>query len=301
LATRGLLVQSPPFGGTAVAGQGLVTLLGKKADMNSHTQSDISSTVSNPVAAGQPAFPTFWISVGWIAMYSGLQILFGILAIAVAMVTNPDLLASLMSGATPSEADFLGMLGVPLFVSVLLSGIAALAILWWHLKRDNRHEKIGLFAPSRLPLLKTILLSIILMIGVALFGEAYSRYIVPGQELQAGINQLIAGISKTPLNHLLLFITIAVIAPVLEEVLFRGYLQTSLMHHMKPWMAILLASSIFAILHLQLLAFPVLTALGAVFGYLYYKTGSLKVNIILHVINNGIAYILMAMGISAGA
>jgi membrane protease YdiL (CAAX protease family) len=96
-------------------------------------------------------------------------------------------------------------------------------------------------------------------------------------------------------------VTIAIVAPVLEEILFRGYLQSALMHRMKPWLAILLASSLFGIVHMQPLAFPVLTVLGAVFGYLYYKTGSLKVNILLHVLNNGVAYILMATGLSSGA
>jgi membrane protease YdiL (CAAX protease family) len=269
-------------------------------DMNIHQQPSPSGPDGTIAAPGQTPFPGFWISIGWIAMYFGFQILFGILAVVIAMFTNPELMGKLMSGAATTEGDFMAQIGVPLFVSVLLSGLATLAVLWWHLKKDNRHEKIGLFAPSRLPLLKTILLSVVLMVGILLLSEAYSRFVVPGKELQAGVNQLIAGVPKTPLNHLLLFMTIAVIAPVLEEVLFRGYLQTSLLRHMKPWQAILLASAIFGAVHVQPLAFPILTALGAVFGYLYYKTGSLKVNIILHVLNNGIAYIAMAMGLSTG-
>jgi membrane protease YdiL (CAAX protease family) len=266
-------------------------------DMNIHQQPSPSGHDGTIATPGQTAFPTFWISIGWIGLYFGLQALLGVLAV---LITNPGLVAKIMSGIPPAQSDINVQMGVPLFVSVLISGFATLALLWWHLKKDNRHENIGLFASSRLPLLKTVLLSVILMVSILLLSEAYSRFVVPGQELQADMNQLIAGVPKTPLNHLLLFMTIAVIAPLLEELLFRGYLQSSLMHLMKPWQAILLASAVFGAIHFQPLAFPILTALGAVFGYLYYKTGSLKVNIILHVLNNGIAYIAMAMGISTG-
>jgi membrane protease YdiL (CAAX protease family) len=39
-------------------------------------------------------------------------------------------------------------------------------------------------------------------------------------------------------------------------------------------------------------AFPALMAMGAVFGILYHKTGSLRVNIVAHMINNGAALLL---------
>jgi membrane protease YdiL (CAAX protease family) len=249
------------------------------------------------------AFPGLWISLGWIGMYFGLQLFFGGIAAAYAIFSNKKFMESVASGAAPdiNEATLMAQMGLPLFVSVLISGLVALVILWLHLEKNNNHMRIGLFAQSKLSTGMTIGLGVALMIAAGLFGEAYGRFIVPGKELQAGVNQMIDAISKTPLNHVLLFVTIAIVAPVLEEILFRGYLQSALMHRMKPWLAILLASSLFGIVHMQPLAFPVLTVLGAVFGYLYYKTGSLKVNILLHILNNGVAYILMATGLSSGA
>ncbi len=248
-------------------------------------------------------FPGFWISVAWILMYFGFQLLFGAIVFAIMFISDKELMKKAIAGGSPEQmqAQLMTQIGLPIFVSVLLAGLVTLAILWVHLRKDQRYERIGLFASSKIPLWLTIALGVGLMVGVGLLCEAYSTYVVPGKELQAGVNQLIAGIPKTPVNHLILFFTIAILAPILEELLFRGYLQTSLMRHMKPWAAILLASSIFGIVHMQPLAFPVLTALGAVFGYLYYRTGSLKVNMVLHMLNNGVAYILMVMGISGGA
>jgi uncharacterized protein len=254
-------------------------------------------------AAGGPAFPGFWISIGWIALYMGFQLLFGLIVMVAVGFSDPSIVDMFKSGASPEamQSGLMGKMGVPLFVSVLLAGLATLGVLWWNLRATGRQAQIGLFAPSRLSFWSTIGIGVALMAASSLIGWLYGTYVVDGEEMQAGVNQLIASVPKTPLNHVLLFTTIAIIAPLLEELLFRGYLQTSLMRHMKPWAAIAVASAVFGAIHMQPLAFPVLMLLGAAFGYLYYLTGSLKTNIALHMLNNGAAYAAMAFGMSAGA
>ncbi len=253
-----------------------------------------------PVTPPPPRFPGVWISIAWILFYFAMQIVCGIVVMALVVALDPKLLASFTGGGL-DEAGLLAKFGLPLIVSVLLSGLITLAVLWLHLRKGARHQQIGLFARSRFSTMHTVVLGVGLILATILISYLYSAYVVPGKELQAGVNQLIAGIPKTPLNHVILFLAIAVVAPILEELLFRGYLQSALMHRMKPWAAIALASAVFGIVHLQPLAFPMLAMLGAVFGYLYHKTGSLKVNMALHVINNGAAYVLMALGLSTGA
>ncbi len=81
-------------------------------------------------------------------------------------------------------------------------------------------------------------------------------------------------------------------APLTEELLFRGLLQKSLANRMPQYAAILIAAAIFGAIHLDFYAFPALFVMGAVFGYLYYRTGSLRVNILLHMLNNGAALAL---------
>jgi uncharacterized protein len=249
-------------------------------------------------------FPGFWISIGWIAMYMGFQLVFGIIAIVIAAVTDTSIIALFKGGSANPEvvqAAFMGKIGLPVFISVLLAGLVTLAVLWRHLRPDNRKELIGLFAPSRLGTWQTIGIGVALMAASYVLNWLYGTYVVDGEEMQAGVNQLIKGVPKTPLNHLILFATIALIAPVLEELLFRGYLQTSLMRTQKPWLAIVIASAVFGVIHFQPLAFPVLMLMGAAFGYLYYLTGSLRTNIALHVINNSLAYLAMASGVSSGS
>ncbi len=269
--------------------------------MDMQTKHQIATFDTNgPVSAPPPRFPGVWISLAWIVVYFVMQLLCGFVVLGIVVALDPKMLASLTGGGL-DEAGLLTKFGLPLIVSVLLSGLITLAMLWLHLRKGVRHQQIGLFARSRLSTMHTVVLGVGLMLATMLISYLYSTYVVPGKELQGPVNALIGGIPKTPLNHVILFLTIAVVAPILEELLFRGYLQSALMHHMKPWAAIAIASTVFGIIHFQPLAFPMLAMLGAVFGYLYHKTGSLKVNMALHVINNGAAYVLMALGLSTGA
>ena len=91
-------------------------------------------------------------------------------------------------------------------------------------------------------------------------------------------------------------LSIALLAPILEELLFRGaiqgYLQSVLKH---PWVAILIASSIFGVVHMNPAQIPFAFLLGAMFGWLYYRTGSLLPGIIGHVLNNSIAAVSMIL------
>jgi membrane protease YdiL (CAAX protease family) len=90
----------------------------------------------------------------------------------------------------------------------------------------------------------------------------------------------------------------ALLAPVLEEVFFRGLLQPALVRWTsRPWMSILLAGAAFGLFHLPLWhTVPALTAFGVVLGYLYAKTGSLTLVIFLHAAFNAKTLIWLAMG-----
>jgi membrane protease YdiL (CAAX protease family) len=110
--------------------------------------------------------------------------------------------------------------------------------------------------------------------------------------MQQQLRKLFAALPDTIPNQIMLVTAIVLIAPLLEELLFRGLLQNALHRHLPTWAAILGAAAIFGAVHMDLHAFPALMAMGAVFGLLYYKTGSLRVTIIAHMANNGAALLL---------
>lgn len=80
--------------------------------------------------------------------------------------------------------------------------------------------------------------------------------------------------------------TIAILAPVVEEFMFRGVLLQRLIGKTSMWGGILISSLLFGILHLDVVgAF----LFGVVASLLYLRTNNLLVPILLHVINNSLA------------
>lgn len=85
----------------------------------------------------------------------------------------------------------------------------------------------------------------------------------------------------TPTYVRLLMVT-GVLAPFLEETLFRGFLLTSLTKVMPPWAAVIASAGAFAIAHLSLKDLPVLFALGCWLGAIYCRSRNLLTPMIVH-------------------
>ena len=83
------------------------------------------------------------------------------------------------------------------------------------------------------------------------------------------------------------FALATVVAPVVEETVFRGMLYTALRAQMRVWPAALVSGGIFAVVHPTLPGqFLPILALGVVLAILREKTGSLAPSMVCHAINN---------------
>ena len=81
-------------------------------------------------------------------------------------------------------------------------------------------------------------------------------------------------------------IAAVVIAPLVEETFFRGFLFQGF-RHKYGWIAgMLISSAIFAIAHLDLVALIPTFILGCVLAYLYHRSNSIWPGIILHFLVN---------------
>lgn len=81
----------------------------------------------------------------------------------------------------------------------------------------------------------------------------------------------------------------ALIGPVTEEVLFRGFLQPVLRDAMGSIKAILITSLLFALVHFNAYIFLQIFILGLLLGYLYEKTGTLIAPTAVHVLHNSVS------------
>ena len=88
------------------------------------------------------------------------------------------------------------------------------------------------------------------------------------------------------------FLVVAIFAPIFEEWLCRGMVLRGLLTKMKPVWAIVISALFFALIHGN--PWQALNAflIGLVMGYVYFKTGSLLLTMLIHFVNNGSAVIM---------
>ena len=93
----------------------------------------------------------------------------------------------------------------------------------------------------------------------------------------------------------LLIVTMVIVAPIYEEVMFRGILWSAVREQFAgskgAWVATISTSVLFSIIHLQyeFYEMSVIFILAMLLGYARSRSGSLYVPILLHIINNGLA------------
>jgi membrane protease YdiL (CAAX protease family) len=94
-------------------------------------------------------------------------------------------------------------------------------------------------------------------------------------------------------EYVLAFLTLVIIAPVAEETLFRGYLLGKLRKYVATWIAILITSVVFGILHFAWNVGVDVFALSIVLCILRVVSGRLWPSILLHMVKNGFAFYIL--------
>ncbi len=84
-------------------------------------------------------------------------------------------------------------------------------------------------------------------------------------------------------------ILVSVFAPFFEEWLCRGMILRGLLQKMHPAAAICISALFFAVIHMNPWQAIPAFAIGIVLGYVYYRTGSLKLTMLMHCVNNTVA------------
>ncbi|KAJ6830978.1 uncharacterized protein M6B38_276670 [Iris pallida] len=132
------------------------------------------------------------------------------------------------------------------------------------------------------------------IIAVALLGAALAIFNgePPERETDALVRLLpLIGSSGTS-TAFLIGIT-GVLAPVLEETVFRGFLMTSLTKWLPTPVSVFITGAVFALAHFTPGEFPQLFVLGSVLGFSYAQTRNLLTPITIHALwNSGVIILL---------
>lgn len=182
------------------------------------------------------------------------------------------------------------VLNVVLVAAVyLLTLIIVLSVPWLLKRRPTSKETLGL---QRLPSWKDIGLApagfVVYMVGSVVLLAIIST-VIPGFDAEQVQQNGFEDIGQR-YEYILAFATLVVIAPLAEEILFRGYLYGKIRSKVPMWMAIVLVSGLFAAVHGQWNVALDVFALSIVLCLLRETTGSIWSGVLLHMIKNGVAF-----------
>lgn len=107
-------------------------------------------------------------------------------------------------------------------------------------------------------------------------------------------------LALTPVQALTMFVSVVLIAPVTEEFAFRS-VTTAVMRRWGDWPAVIFSALIFGMAHYSIQSLPVVLMAGFVMALLYVRTRNIWVNIFVHMLNNLLATLPIALEGLVGA
>ena len=122
---------------------------------------------------------------------------------------------------------------------------------------------------------------------------AVVRFALHGHFVNPQAQQLAGGVTRTAANTVGLLLLVAVLAPLVEETVFRGVLYQWLRKSLPVWAAAGISAAIFAAAHAIPTLFPWLLVTGLALALVFEYCGTLYCSMLLHGIINGVNVALL--------
>jgi membrane protease YdiL (CAAX protease family) len=126
-------------------------------------------------------------------------------------------------------------------------------------------------------------------------GGVYAAGIVHDVIVHPQQQAIVSAFPRTAIGIAMFALVAVILAPVFEEILFRGFLFRGLANSFGWLWGAFVSAAIFGIAHVQLDVFIPLAALGFVLAWAYHKTGSLWTAITMHAMFNTVAVLAWAL------
>jgi len=113
-------------------------------------------------------------------------------------------------------------------------------------------------------------------------------------EVPSEVEKMLTNVINEPLGYLV----VGILIPVAEEIVFRGAVLRALLRLFdghRHWIAIIVSALIFGVVHGNLSQGVHAFIIGLLLGWMYYRTNSIVPGIVLHWINNTLAYIMVRL------
>jgi uncharacterized protein len=173
-------------------------------------------------------------------------------------------------------------------VEIGFYGMILLAIYWTTVRRyGSPWATLGI----RPVPLGWLLLAPFLVLGMLTVGIVLTSAIsaIQGQPfVNPQVNDMSQGQQLTPLHLIMFLLGTAIVAPIVEELFFRGMLYPLLRRRLPGWLAIIANAAIFAALHFIPILLPMLFVMGLLLTFVRARTDSILPSILIHALNNAI-------------
>lgn len=185
----------------------------------------------------------------------------------------------------PRISVFYGLILIPLYSLILFY------------RRLNQRDAIWLKKPDKKDLLPALVLSIgllgvtnLLFSGLMLLGDS-----VPAVERLMTDYLEQAEAFSPALGYGWLITGITFLAPLSEELLFRGIIQGELRRAMPEWLAVVVQAVLFALFHMQAIQVLYVFLPALALGAMYAVTRSFWVPVLMHVVFNFLGSVVPAL------
>lgn len=224
--------------------------------------------------------------------WSGVSaILFGSFSFLVGQITA-GILLRIVYGEKVTEA-LNNPTPLATFVSVVILGVVTVGLIVWYVQnRGGTIRNLGYKRPQKKFSYWRIVYALLMYFGLLILVRVVVAQIVS----QVDLNQeQVTGFESVASNFDLWlgFLAIVVIAPIVEETLFRGFIFKGLQNSFGFWPAAIVSAGLFALAHGQLNVALDTFILGLFLAYLFSKSDSIWPSVILHASKNAIAFTVL--------
>ena len=176
-----------------------------------------------------------------------------------------------------------------LSIALLLTDLLVIYVFWKR-KYTNFKFNYGYTYSETFSTKQLFLWAAVSAIGLLIFDVMASIYLPIPEDLD--ISNMLLKLMTNPIG----LVGLCLIGPLSEEVIFRGAIERRLLEkNWNPWFAIVISAALFAVLHLNFAQGFTAFIIGIFMGWVYYRTRSIWVTALIHMVNNTVACIISFM------
>jgi membrane protease YdiL (CAAX protease family) len=224
----------------------------------------------------------------WMAAVLALMVVVSQAILAIPLAILDEIFARVLQLPRPGLAQNPLMAG---FINIIACGGAIAVGLWLNRLPPKKAFPLFRVRPAQLAAMAPLILG-----GDVLLSEAdnlFRSIAPPPQFLLDAFREVFSGEG----NLLSRIFLLVIVAPITEELLFRGVILRGLLGRYPRGVAVLLTALLFAAVHMNPWQFISAFFLGVAFGWFYLRTGSILLCILAHAISNGLFVLFTSLSV----